>query len=304
MKTRYFVIFTLCLSIWTACNNKNEPEQEIPRLPLTAKFSYTINDLTVTFKNQSLSATTYLWQFGDNSSSQEQNPTYTYAAEGTYTVKLFAYDGDKNASYTQDITVTYSTPSAKFEYKTEAPLKVVLTNKSVGAKSYLWDFGDGTTSTEANPTHRYSGIGVYKVKLTAKNGTKNHIYQTNVTIEAPTKCYLSGFQINKIPYNNQYYQIQLTDDYSVIKDTYAWITWRLLSSANIPSDINFTNPVLLDVTKKYVVRLYKSSTKQTGQDSGKGFWTYSFSSSTLSTYPEVISYSDATASVKTILTWK
>lgn len=49
------------------------------------------------------------------------------------------------------------------------PLTVNFTNQSVGADSYIWDFGDGTTSTAINPIKTYSSIGTYTVSLTAIN---------------------------------------------------------------------------------------------------------------------------------------
>jgi PKD repeat protein len=48
-------------------------------------------------------------------------------------------------------------------------LTVVCANTSTEAQTYLWDFGDGTTSTELNPTHTYSGDGYYEMVLTATN---------------------------------------------------------------------------------------------------------------------------------------
>jgi len=53
-----------------------------------------------------------------------------------------------------------------FEYQIGANLEVTFSNKSEFADSYLWDFGDGNTSTDKNPTHAYSVSGNYLVKLT------------------------------------------------------------------------------------------------------------------------------------------
>jgi PKD repeat protein len=50
-------------------------------------------------------------------------------------------------------------------------LTVTTTNTTVGATSYLWDFGDGQTSTEMNPVHTYAAGGPYSIKLTATNST-------------------------------------------------------------------------------------------------------------------------------------
>jgi PKD repeat protein len=50
-----------------------------------------------------------------------------------------------------------------------SPLEVTFTNKSMNATEYIWDFGDGTTSTEVHPTHTFVVPGTYIIQLTAKN---------------------------------------------------------------------------------------------------------------------------------------
>jgi PKD repeat protein len=67
-----------------------------------------------------------------------------------------------------------------------APLLVSFTNASVGAQSYLWNFGDGGSSTAANPTHAYTNAGIYSVSLTASNvaGT-NILTRANFVVVPP-----------------------------------------------------------------------------------------------------------------------
>ena len=55
--------------------------------------------------------------------------------------------------------------------KLMAPAVISFTNQSANADAYLWDFGDGTTSADANPIHEYNKSGKYKIKLTAFNST-------------------------------------------------------------------------------------------------------------------------------------
>ena len=186
---------------------------------------------------------------------------------------------------------TSTKPIAMFELKVQQPMKVVLTNESSYATRYRWDFGDGSTSTESNPVHKYDKIGVYRIKLTAYNDDAySDECEANATIEAPTKCIFTGFSVTKIPNENCYYQLQLTDDYSLMKSTYTWTDWFLLSSANIPYTYNFSSPVLLDTSKKYVNRIYVSSTKPSGQASGKGNYQATLTPADLKSYPESITY--------------
>lgn len=64
-------------------------------------------------------------------------------------------------------------------------LEVVFTNKSEGAASYKWEFGDGETSKEVSPTHTYASAGEYTVKLTAANADGE-------TAKAEKKVQVSG----------------------------------------------------------------------------------------------------------------
>lgn len=82
-------------------------------------------------------------------------------------------------------------PTALFDYeldKSEAPRKLKFENKSENAESYEWDFGDGNTSTELSPEHKYYLSGSYKVKLTAEKGKRKNIYEKQIDIMAPEKC--------------------------------------------------------------------------------------------------------------------
>jgi len=55
---------------------------------------------------------------------------------------------------------------------------------SMNASSYEWDFGDGTKSTDANPTHTYAAAGTYTVKMMAmsKNGKKMNDTSKSITV--------------------------------------------------------------------------------------------------------------------------
>lgn len=74
-----------------------------------AGFSYTANDLNVTFVNSSVNADTYSWDFGDTNTSTESDPVHTYAENGTYHVVLEATAGGVTGTAEQDVTVTEGT---------------------------------------------------------------------------------------------------------------------------------------------------------------------------------------------------
>lgn len=136
--------------------------------PPVAEFSYTISNFDVTLTNSSTNATSYSWDFGDGETSTEFSTTHTYAQKGIYTIKLVVKDNnDASDEYSLDVKVGY--PHAAFSYEADK-LEVTFTNSSANATSYLWNFGDSTTSTEENPVHTFPEEGKYNVTLFAMDG--------------------------------------------------------------------------------------------------------------------------------------
>jgi PKD repeat protein len=121
------------------------------------------------------------WNFGDGSSSTEKNPTHQYQNYGRYNVSLSVTDNDgyTDVSYTE-ITVVQK-PTAHFSYSPSAPKlddSIQFTDLSSAYNgtiaTWSWNFGDGSSSTEKNPTHQYHSSGTYTVTLevTDSNGLK------------------------------------------------------------------------------------------------------------------------------------
>jgi len=84
-------------------------------------------------------------------------------------------------------------PMADFLLTTDssiAPAAIQVENKSVNAESYLWDFGDGTTSTELNPEHNYSLSGRYVVTLSAIGKNKTDVKAKEIVFDPPKDCYI------------------------------------------------------------------------------------------------------------------
>lgn len=136
-----------------------------------ADFSFT-GDNVVEFTDLSTNTpTTWEWIFGDGSVlSTEQNPTHTYDLDGDYEVCLTAANGGGENTICKTVTIVngVSAPEANFTY-TLAGFEATFTDVSTNAPdTWSWDFGDGATSTEQNPTHTYAN-GDYEVCLTATN---------------------------------------------------------------------------------------------------------------------------------------
>jgi PKD repeat protein len=109
--------------------------------------------------------------------STKQNPVYVLTKEGTYNIRLTVTNarGTDTLVKTDYITVNVPVkkPVAKFTQDRHAgrvPLTVHFTDRSLfDPTEYLWQFGDGTTSTLTNPVHTYTRPGVYRVQLQVSN---------------------------------------------------------------------------------------------------------------------------------------
>lgn len=130
---------------------------------------------------------TYEWDFDDGGTSTEQNPSHAYAAAGDYTVTLVVTSPYDNDTYTQSVTI-YEPATADFTVSGSqlAGQLLTFTNLSggTGPLTYEWDFGDGATSTEMNPTHTYAAAGSYTVTLTVTGPYGNAISSQSLTIKA------------------------------------------------------------------------------------------------------------------------
>lgn len=159
--------------------------------------------LAVMFTNTSLNATRYLWSFGDGYTSSFSFPSHTYAASGSYTVSLQAsgLGGNHWLTATNFIGV-YAAPAPLANFQTNiltgvAPLTVTFQNASQNATSFLWNFGDGGTSTAISPTYVYTNSGVYTVALRASNPTGADILTRTayITVYPRARANFSGAPI-------------------------------------------------------------------------------------------------------------
>lgn len=145
-----------------------------PDVVVTADFSANITQVCpqqeVIFTDNSTGATSWSWNFGAGSTpatANTQGPhTVTYSTSGLKTVSLTV---NGSATMTKDgYILVHPAPVANFSFQVNGT-NVQFTNSSQFASSYLWDFGDGNTSTETNPSHTYQENGQYQVTLTAGN---------------------------------------------------------------------------------------------------------------------------------------
>ncbi|MBP7808083.1 MAG: PKD domain-containing protein [Bacteroidia bacterium] len=132
-----------------------------------------ICDSTVYLNNNSIGANTYLWNFGDGSTSSLSNPgQHVYSNSGTYTISLITNPGTSCADTAyQTISISKNVISQFNISSSPCTMSVSTINTSSFATTYLWDFGDGFTSTSNNSSHNYSSTGNYTIALIANPGT-------------------------------------------------------------------------------------------------------------------------------------
>lgn len=123
--------------------------------------------IAVDFNNFSYGTNTYKWSFGDATTNTSSTPpAKTYAASGSYSVKLVATNGNScKDSITKTVTI-YTKPLASFSVSNACEgLNVSFNNTSSGGSTYNWDLGDGTSSGFFNPGKIYNIAGTYGIIL-------------------------------------------------------------------------------------------------------------------------------------------
>ncbi len=130
------------------------------------------------------SATEWQWYFGDNSQSADQHPKHVFTDTGFMKVQLMVFNGGCVDTVKKEKYIYIKPAVAKFRYNftCASPFTFSFNNFSIGAERWLWNFGDGNTSTQLNPVHTYSDTGLYTVSLTAFNQTTGcDFYQSKKT---------------------------------------------------------------------------------------------------------------------------
>lgn len=194
------------LTILSACSwiDSDDDDDEAASIAPTAAFSTSLTSgsapLEITFTDTSQpgssAITGWSWAFGDGGTSSEQNPSYTYQNEGSYSPTLTvttAVGSNSVTGPTIEVTPSNEPPTASFTSDISsgrAPLVVTFSDTSADGTSdintWLWDFGDGNQSSEQNPQHTYANAGQYTVTLTVTSaaGSDSTTSASTIDVEA------------------------------------------------------------------------------------------------------------------------
>lgn len=164
IKTKYITVYEKPVAKFTVTDTSG-------CLPFSTKF---IDQSTTGFG----SITKWEWNFDDNTTSGEQNPTHTFSSSGNYNIALRVYNSGgcyADTSKAQAVKILDSL-DAKFSFskpvKCKPPETIQfnnLTSTSGANVTYLWDFGDGVKDVNRHPKHTYTAADSFTVTLTATN---------------------------------------------------------------------------------------------------------------------------------------
>jgi PKD repeat protein len=138
----------------------------------------------------------FFWEFGDGATSQLQDPTHTFETAGSYAVAMTVTDA-AGATCQSEIAIQIEAGALACSASADVtsglpPLQVQFTGSASGGQapfSYAWEFGDGATSQQQNPTHEFQTEGLYEVHLTVQDAQESCESSIEIVVQAaPFAC--------------------------------------------------------------------------------------------------------------------
>lgn len=251
--------YTIVLVASNSCGSDTFTQLVQIAVPQAAHFSFqsigNCAPITVKFSDQSIGNPTQReWTFegGVPATSTEQNPTVVYQTAGFYNVTLISRNGNISDTLWQDSLIEVrGKPVSAFSSITTG-LEVDFSNQTLLGTSYHWSFGDGTVSTEIDPTHVYAAVDTFEVVLVAVNecgsdSTKRTIFTGGIP---PAGGFDGGFVAGCAPFEVHFAPINANnwDD----------ISW-LFPGGNPASSADANPIVIYDNAGDYAVQMSLSN---------------------------------------------
>ncbi len=175
----------------------------------TADTLFGCNPLTVQFTNNSTNGMSYIWNFGDNSISNQMNVTHTFTDSGLFTVKLISINDTSICGRIADTAIRNNYISVDDSIHVTSnfsgtplngciPLVISLTNSSNNGTNSYWDFGNGQYSTDANQSSAiYDHAGTFNLRLITSNpNARCASLPDTISMEViADSCYLAGSNV-------------------------------------------------------------------------------------------------------------
>ncbi len=218
---------------------------------------------TVNFEDQSTPGdgkiSSWKWDFGEGGTSTSSKPNYVFTTVGAFDVTLIVTDINgcqSSIKKTKYITVN-ELPKADFvpdeKNKCKAPLTVNFTSTTSGKAplKFAWQFGDGGTATDENPTHNYNANGNYNVTLLVSDakGCKRSVVKNNLITIQPPKADFSADKRSICPGQKVHFQ-NLSTPMTGTGTSY-WDFDNGTTSTDREPDVVFTAPGQYNIYLKY-----------------------------------------------------
>ncbi len=200
-------VYTITAITSNGCSYKDTATKQITVNGLQVDFGFTktcIGSSTIFSDSTNGMPTSWSWDFGDGNLDSIPNTNHTYDDPGTYIVSLGVFDGGEcYTTVSKEIIVADTTPVvAAFSYSID-DLTVAFTDNSQNADEWMWNFGDGNSSTEQSPTHIYSMADDYNVQLIASNACGNeNSYSQIISFTSIATIQQSDIKVFPNPFSN------------------------------------------------------------------------------------------------------
>ncbi|MDQ1252310.1 MAG: hypothetical protein QG646_1431, partial [Euryarchaeota archaeon] len=250
-----------------------KPETILPVANFSTNVSEGYTPLSVQFTDLSENATSWNWDFGDGSNATEQNPVHIYTSADIYIVNLTVSNTNGTNSASVSINVSEKVapvlPMANFSTNVSegyAPFSIQFTDLSENVTSLIWDFGDGSNSTEKNPMHTYTAAGNYSVNLTVSNVNGTASISAAITVlKQPSRVPVANFS-SDVTEGSVPLSVQFSD---LSKDATGW-NWDFGDGATSTEQ----NPMhVYNAVGKYAVTLTASNEAGTDVETKTGYIT-------------------------------
>jgi uncharacterized protein (TIGR02145 family) len=185
----------------------------------------------------------WYWDFGDHSNSGSQIPVHKYSKAGTYTVSLTAFNSyGSDTKIKENYITVYLVQIAPIPDFTASRTTIMVgesvqftDNSSNTPTAWFWEFGDGGTSTDQNPSHVYLAVGLYPVSLTASNSYGENTIIKNGLITVNESTIETGTFVDERD-NHEYSRVKIGEQ--------VWMAENLayLPTVNPPADYSLTDP--------------------------------------------------------------
>jgi gliding motility-associated-like protein len=260
-----YTVTVVAMDIQSGCTDTLILEDYI-NIGYPASFSYTpengCEDLLVSFTdNSTFVAQSIVWDFGDGSTSTLANPTHLFTEPGCFTVQLTRIvDGCTSVVYTENCINVDQEPDLWYTNDNligcTLPHVVNFSGVSINATEWLWNFGDGNTSTLQNPTHSYEIFGEFPVVLTVTNalGCTNDTLINTINTKALEGQLLNDFYDGCVPLS-----VTLEDASNTVSPITSW-SWEATGGTNTFTSNEASPTFLITDTGVYNVVLITTNT--------------------------------------------